>query len=133
MDARPSSPVPPAITRYAPFTNAPAASCTGWTRDPSACDAPFDGSTRTMLPVVCLAASRPPSTTSCFPSESATSRADGDGKRHDAVVMRSAPALVVAGADDAVAAGAVVAGDRFDAEPPPPPAPHAAARRATAP
>jgi hypothetical protein len=78
-DALPSSPVPPAITVYSPFTNAPAASWTGWAREPSGCNTPLDGSTRTTLPVVCLDASRPPSTTRPLPSVSATSREDGDG------------------------------------------------------
>jgi hypothetical protein len=100
---------------------------------PSVCDAPFDGSTLTTLPVVCFDASRPPSTNNCFPSVSTTSRDDGDGNFHGAAVMRNPPAAVVVGADDAVVAGAVVDGARFDVESPPPPPPHAATRRATAP
>src|SRR4029450_2988118 len=88
-DALPSSPVPPAITTYAPFTTAPAASCTGCASVPSVCDAPFDGSTLTTLPVVCFEASGPPSTHNCFPSVSRTSRDDGDGNFHGAAGGRT--------------------------------------------
>src|SRR6266511_3149038 len=131
-DALPSSPVPPAMTRYAPFTNAPAASCTGWARDPTVSDAPFVGSKRMTFPVVCFDASSPPSTTSCFPSSSTTSRDEGAGSFHCAAVMRRPPAAVVVGADDAVVPDVVVEGARFDVESPPPP-PHAATSSATAP
>src|SRR5262249_51514262 len=132
--ALPSSPVPPPTTRYVPFTTAPAASCTGWASDPAGCALPVDGSTRTTLPVVCLAASRPPSTNSCFPSVRTTSRDDGDGSFHGAAVMVSAPpARVVAGADDADDVDAVVDGELdFDRSPPPPP-PQADTNSASAP
>src|SRR5262245_19198119 len=130
-DALPSSPLPPAITRYAPLTTAPAASCTGCASDPSACDAPFDGSTRTTLPVVCFDASRPPSTVRPLPSVSTTSREDGDGSFQGAGSIRTVPAPVVAGADDGVVAAALVASARFDVLPPSPP--HAATSRASAP
>jgi len=120
--------LPPPNTVAAPFMSAPAVSCTAALSEPATVVVPVVVSTRSTWPIVCLAPSNPPSTSSAPPSATSASRADGRGSRHGAVTTVACGGrgvvVVAAGRDVEVE----VAGTRADGEDPPP---HAASTSAS--